>query len=92
MTMIKLFPAPPNEPHPGHNVDVVKPIGNFKVGERLNIRVQPMSGRRYNPGKGKDGKWLDKEGRPEDRYMVFSFGSPHYAVGTKEELDAAFNE
>lgn len=80
----------PNDVNPAHSVVVVKPIGNFLVGDRFSVRISPMHGRRYNPGKDSHGKWLDTDGRPEDRYMVYM--GEFYAVGTKEEIDAAFNE
>lgn len=89
--MITFTPTPPGQPYAGHNVTVTAPIGNFKVGDSLNIKIAAMSGKRYKPGKDRLGKWIDTEGVPEDRYMIYAPAS-YYAVGTKEDIDKCFDE
>jgi hypothetical protein len=43
----------------------------FAKGESYSIVRNPMTGRIYQPGKGPDGKWLDKIGKKDNRIMVY---------------------
>lgn len=89
--MITFFQPPAGQAHPGHIVKVKKAIGSFpSENQTMHVMISRMAGRIYKPGKDKEGHWLDKEGLPDTRYMVY--GSNCYAVGTKEDLDAAFDE
>lgn len=90
--MITLVKRIGSEPYFGHNVTVKNPIGNFKPGDFLNIHCMKMEGRIYKPGKTPDGKYIDTTGTPDDRIMAFAVSGQFYAVGTKEQLDEAFDE
>jgi hypothetical protein len=81
-----------SEPYFGHNVTVKSPIGNFEVGNTLNVHMMKMAGRIYQPGKKLDGKFIDTTGKPDERIMVFTVSGQFYATGTKAELDNAFEE
>jgi len=73
-----------------HVITVKSPIGDFFEGQEAIVRMMPMTGRIYKHGKDAQGKFLDLEGQPDKRLMVFD--SSHYCVGTKEELDKCFDE
>lgn len=80
----------PGEARPGHAVTVKNNIGTFQKGERLLIQIQKMTGRIYKPGKDLQGKFIDKEGVPDNRFMVFN--KDYYAVVTEEQLHSSFDE
>ncbi len=65
-----------------HSVTCTNQIGDFFEGQKTIVRMMRMSGKIFKPGKGKDGKWLDQEGKLDERIMVFD--DSHYCIGTKE--------
>ena len=89
--MITFVAQEPGKPHPGHFVRVINSIGSFhKSDAAIHVRISPMEGRAYEPGKNPDGTWKDKIGKKDDRFMVYDATS--YAVGTKDQLDLSFEE
>ena len=73
-----------------HKITVKTPIGDFFEGQQTTVRIMPMTGRIYKPGKDSKGKFIDLIGKPDERLMVFD--GKHYCVGTKKELDLCFDE
>lgn len=70
-------------------VKCTKSITEFVEGKEYSVEMRKMTGRKYKDGKDPvNGKWLDKEGEPEDRLMLFS--SNAYAARTKDVLDEHF--
>jgi hypothetical protein len=78
------------DPDKFHNVICRKPIGEFFEGQKALVQMMKMHGRIYKPGKNAQGKFIDIEGKPDERLMVFD--SKHYCCATKEELDNHFDE
>lgn len=74
-----------------HVVRCIKAITEFEEGKEYGVQFQPMTGRQYKPGTQiVDGKkeWIDKEGKPENRIMLFSHNA--FCARTKEVLDEHF--
>lgn len=74
-----------------HVVKCLKNITEFTEGKEYGVQIQPMTGRTYKEGthivNGKQ-EWIDKEGQPENRIMLFTHGA--YCARTKEVLDEHF--
>jgi hypothetical protein len=47
---------------------------DYVNGKQYALRTQKFTGRIYKPGKDANGKWLDKEGEPDNRMMVWKDG------------------
>lgn len=54
-----------------HKLLCTESIGTFESGNTYNAYIFRMSGRKYEPGKNEEGKWLDEAGQPDIRLQVF---------------------
>lgn len=74
-----------------HIVRCLKNIAEFTEGKEYAVQIQPMGGRTYKPDFtiiNNKKVWTDKEGKPENKIMLFSHGA--YCARTKEVLDEHF--
>lgn len=91
------FRRSPLDPQPVYKIKVKSDIGNFKKDEVLTVQVITNSGRIYKPGKDQHGKFIDTEGKPDERIMIFGtdpkdFKASKYACNTKEVINEHFEE
>lgn len=68
--MIK-FRRTNEDPNPVYKVKCLQNIGNFEKDETLTVQAMANSGRIYKPGKDQEGKFIDTEGKPDERIMIF---------------------
>ena len=89
--MMKFNPCPTIQCLRG--VKVLKNVGTFKkTDEPITVQVQKTTGRIYAPGVDEKGKFIDKVGKPDNRFMIFSMNPTRYTILTEKEMNECFDE
>lgn len=85
------------DPMPVYKIKCLSNIGNFKKDETLTVQAIANSGRIYKPGKNAQGKFIDTEGKPDERIMIFGtdpkdWKASKYACDTIDVINKHFEE